>query len=429
MNRFLIVLAFMFYVAVANAAVTVSVNGSNHTIPQTNEKGWGTNVTAWIQAISQYTLQPNGGSFTLTGEVNTGATYGFKVPYIKTATASPSTVGVLRLANSDSVGFRNAANDGNLLLAVDSANALTFNGAAISTTSSGSFQDSTFNIYDDGDPTKLIAFQASGISTATTRTITVPDAAVDLGILTAATSSNTNSAIVRRDGSGNFSATTVTANLTGAVTGNASTATALASDPSDCGANNYATSIAASGDLTCGTVTSAGLSGSIDATKIADGSVTSTEFQYINTLTSNAQTQFDAITASKARVAAYDSGETINDSTYANVVFSTERHDTASAFNGTTFTVPTTGYYHIAFCGSAASDAANGTLSVTVAVGGTPITGAGQFGTFAQVNNYSMACVVSTFSLTATNAVTFQARENSSGTVTGEFTLSIDEVR
>ena len=32
----------------------------------------------------------------------------------------------------------------------------------------------------------------------------------------------------------------------------------------------------------------------IDATKIADGSVTSTEFQYINTLSSNAQTQIDA---------------------------------------------------------------------------------------------------------------------------------------
>ena len=32
----------------------------------------------------------------------------------------------------------------------------------------------------------------------------------------------------------------------------------------------------------------------IDATKIADGSVTSTEFQYINTLSSNAQTQLDA---------------------------------------------------------------------------------------------------------------------------------------
>jgi len=35
------------------------------------------------------------------------------------------------------------------------------------------------------------------------------------------------------------------------------------------------------------------LSASIDATKIADGTVTNTEFQYINTLSSNAQTQID----------------------------------------------------------------------------------------------------------------------------------------
>jgi hypothetical protein len=41
-------------------------------------------------------------------------------------------------------------------------------------------------------------------------------------------------------------------------------------------------------------ITSAMLAGSIDATKIADGSVTSTEFQYINTLSSNAQDQLDA---------------------------------------------------------------------------------------------------------------------------------------
>jgi hypothetical protein len=35
-------------------------------------------------------------------------------------------------------------------------------------------------------------------------------------------------------------------------------------------------------------------SAAIDATKIADGTVTSAEFQYINTLSSNAQTQIDA---------------------------------------------------------------------------------------------------------------------------------------
>ena len=51
---------------------------------------------------------------------------------------------------------------------------------------------------------------------------------------------------------------------------------------------------AVSGDAT---ITSSGvvaISG-LDATKIANGSVTSTEFQYINTLTSNAQTQLDTL--------------------------------------------------------------------------------------------------------------------------------------
>ena len=48
-----------------------------------------------------------------------------------------------------------------------------------------------------------------------------------------------------------------------------------------------------------GTIASSQLASGIDATKIADGSVTSTEFQYINTLSSNAQTQLSGkLTAS-----------------------------------------------------------------------------------------------------------------------------------
>jgi len=48
-----------------------------------------------------------------------------------------------------------------------------------------------------------------------------------------------------------------------------------------------------------GTISNSQLASGIDATKIADGSVTSTEFQYINTLSSNAQTQISSkLTAS-----------------------------------------------------------------------------------------------------------------------------------
>lgn len=95
-----------------------------------------------------------------------------------------ATSGVLRLGNTETMGWRNFANGGNLLLSVDSSDRLLFNGVLIGTATSGSFQDSTFNIYDDGDATKKIAFQASGIGTTQTRTITMPNADVDLGGLT-----------------------------------------------------------------------------------------------------------------------------------------------------------------------------------------------------------------------------------------------------
>lgn len=51
---------------------------------------------------------------------------------------------------------------------------------ALATAGSADFLDTLFRISDDGDNTKKIAFQASGISTGTVRTITMPDANVNL---------------------------------------------------------------------------------------------------------------------------------------------------------------------------------------------------------------------------------------------------------
>ncbi len=96
---------------------------------------------------------------------------------------------------------------------------------------------------------------------ADTKLATISTALKVSNSATTAASANTASAIVARDGSGNFSAGTITANLTGnvtgnvtgAVTGNASTATALAANPTDCSANQFANTIAASGNLSCAT--------------------------------------------------------------------------------------------------------------------------------------------------------------------------------
>jgi len=53
------------------------------------------------------------------------------------------------------------------------------------------FVDTAFRIFDDGDDTKKIAFQASGITTATTRTLTVQDSSGTIA-LTAETGGGTN---------------------------------------------------------------------------------------------------------------------------------------------------------------------------------------------------------------------------------------------
>lgn len=65
---------------------------------------------------------------------------------------------------------------------------------------------------------------------------------------------------------------------TGAVTGNASTATALAANPADCAANTFATTIVASGALTCAAVADAGVADDItlNTTSVITGSAGAT---------------------------------------------------------------------------------------------------------------------------------------------------------
>ena len=56
----------------------------------------------------------------------------------------------------------------------------------------GVFSDSAFRVQDNSDATKQIAFEASGIATATTRTITVPNADINLGTLSSVATTDSN---------------------------------------------------------------------------------------------------------------------------------------------------------------------------------------------------------------------------------------------
>lgn len=66
------------------------------------------------------------------------------------------------------------------------AGAQTISGAK--TFTSATFQDNNFGIFDNLDNTKIVAFQLSGLTTATTRTLTVPDANGTLALNTVFTS-------------------------------------------------------------------------------------------------------------------------------------------------------------------------------------------------------------------------------------------------
>lgn len=106
--------------------------GPNYTIPDVGDVNWGQEVTNFLVAIPNGVM-PTAGTFSLTGDVSFGTSFGIVSKYFKSGSANISATGVVRLAHSDSIVFRNFANSGDLPLAVDNSNNLTFNGSTFGT--------------------------------------------------------------------------------------------------------------------------------------------------------------------------------------------------------------------------------------------------------------------------------------------------------
>lgn len=143
-------------------SVTVVLNGVSYSIPEPGDNGWGQGLTDYMTAQASGLLQKAGGSFTLTAEVDFGATYGVKSSYFKSRSSNVSTAGVGRLAVGDSIGWRNTANSGNLLLAVNGSDQLTFNGTVIQT--AGNYITAlTGNVVASGPGSAVATIQAGVI--------------------------------------------------------------------------------------------------------------------------------------------------------------------------------------------------------------------------------------------------------------------------
>lgn len=112
-------------------STSLVVNGVSYLYPDTGDQSWGTVASAWAAAVTSGTLQKSGGTFTLTADVNFGATYGLLSKYFTSVTANPASTGQVRLASTDSVSWRNNANGADLALAKDTSDRLTWGGNPI----------------------------------------------------------------------------------------------------------------------------------------------------------------------------------------------------------------------------------------------------------------------------------------------------------
>ena len=83
--------------------LSLTIDGITYTYPQTGEKNWGAQATAWAQAVT-----------------NT-------VAFLRSPTAPLADSGQIRLGNADSIEFRNTGDTGNLKLYTDGQNKLFFN--------------------------------------------------------------------------------------------------------------------------------------------------------------------------------------------------------------------------------------------------------------------------------------------------------------
>src|ERR1035437_1707958 len=113
--------------------IPITFHGTVYQIPVQGDLHWAPPLTRYLVALGTYSISSTGGAYTLTGDLNLGNAFGVFAKYFTSGTALPSTVGSIRLANLDTIDWRNFANSGNLPLAVNSSDQLTYNGGVLAT--------------------------------------------------------------------------------------------------------------------------------------------------------------------------------------------------------------------------------------------------------------------------------------------------------
>jgi hypothetical protein len=92
-------------------AIPLIVDGVTYAYPTVGDPAdWGSQATAWASAVTNGLLPKTGGLWQLSGELEFGPVAGIQAKWFKTETAAPALSGLVRLANTDTISWRNAAN-------------------------------------------------------------------------------------------------------------------------------------------------------------------------------------------------------------------------------------------------------------------------------------------------------------------------------
>lgn len=114
----------------------VPYNGITYGVPATGEENWGgsTKVDGLLIALATYSLSQDGGLFSLSNDLDFGPSAGLKSIYYKSRGTVAST-GILRMATTEAIAWRNALDSGNNTLATDSSDRLLYNGVILASAS------------------------------------------------------------------------------------------------------------------------------------------------------------------------------------------------------------------------------------------------------------------------------------------------------
>lgn len=111
--------------------INLTINGSIYSFPEEGDENWGDIETSAIQALVNNTLFKSGGNFFLSDDVSFGSNFGLLVKYIKSVSSNIAESGTIRLANGDTIAFRNYGDSADLSISVNSSNKLLFNGSEV----------------------------------------------------------------------------------------------------------------------------------------------------------------------------------------------------------------------------------------------------------------------------------------------------------